>query len=107
LSVKAKYTAVGRIEFATFLYVFMLSTVLDMLLVTNIVPMAQQETYLYCVAAHVGLVMAQFWCLFLNALLPLQLVQDGTKRSLWSLRLSCLGIGLVAGTLCVLTAKSM
>jgi hypothetical protein len=107
VSVKSKYTAVGRVEFATFLYVFILSTVVDVLLVSNIVPMANRDVFVYGVAVHVGLTMSQFWCLLFNALMPFHFVQDGVKSTLWTLRLSCLAIGLLTGALCALTANSL
>ncbi|KAL1922812.1 uncharacterized protein VTP21DRAFT_9188 [Calcarisporiella thermophila] len=85
--IKSKYTAVGRKEIVMFFYLYMLTTFLEMLLVSGIIPTAS-VVYPYFAAAHVGLITATLWCLMLNGFVGFQFAEDGTPWSLWSIRLS-------------------
>jgi Na+/H+ antiporter NhaC len=48
--------------------------------------------YRYFTAIDVGLVVASFWCLMLNGFVSFQIMEDGTRLSVWvssELNLSC------------------
>ncbi|ORX87844.1 hypothetical protein K493DRAFT_237240 [Basidiobolus meristosporus CBS 931.73] len=95
-NIKVKYTAVGRKEMVLFFYFFTMSTVLEMLLITGIIPTGS-NVYKYFTAAHLGLLSATVWCLLLNGFVGFQWAEDGTPLSLWSMRLSSMLIlGIVA-----------
>lgn len=87
--IKSKYTAVGRKEIVMFFYMYMLCTLLNLLLVTNIIRI-DLSVYKYFVGIHIGLVVATFWCLLLNGFVGFQWAEDGTPLSLWSIRISTL-----------------
>ncbi|KAI8976995.1 chitin synthase III catalytic subunit [Mycotypha africana] len=100
--VKTKYTAVGRKEIAMFFQLYLVSTFLEMLLVTNIIPTAS-KLYPYFTAVHLGLISALLWCLLINGFVGFQFAEDGTPVSLWFMRLSTLGVFVVVGFLAIAT----
>ncbi|KAK9763409.1 Chitin synthase, class 7 [Basidiobolus ranarum] len=87
--IKTKYTAVGRKEMAFFFYLYLLTTLVEMLLVSGAIPIVS-SVYPWFVAAHVGLMCASIWCLLMNGFVGFQIYEDGTALSLWLLRLSTL-----------------
>jgi len=101
-SVKSKYTAVGRKEFALFLYLYLALCILELLLEGNIISMSL-SAYPYFAAIHIGLINAVFWCLLLNGFIGFQFAEDGTPVSLWSFRISSLLVALVGFLVAILT----
>ncbi|KAF9150380.1 Chitin synthase, class 7 [Linnemannia schmuckeri] len=85
--IRSKYTAVGRKEIIMFFYLYMLVTIMDLLLISGIIPTAS-NLYPYFTGVHLGLISATFWCLLLNGFVGFQFAEDGTPLSLWSIRLS-------------------
>ncbi|KAN0060787.1 Chitin synthase, class 7 [Thecaphora frezii] len=93
--IRSKYTAVGRKEIVLFFYLYALSEVLVIFLDSAIVP-TYSAAYLWLTAVYIGLKTATFWCLLLNGFVGFQFAEDGTPKSLWSLRISSLllwGVG--------------
>jgi hypothetical protein len=86
-NIKAKYTAVGRKEIVMFFYVYALTILVELLLVSGIIPTASAP-YQYFVAVHVALGTTTCWILLLNGFVGFQWAEDGTPISLWSIRLS-------------------
>ncbi|PWN49928.1 chitin synthase export chaperone, partial [Violaceomyces palustris] len=94
--IRSKYTAVGRKEIVLFFYLYAISEVLAIFLDSAIIP-TYSQVYLYFSAVYIGFKTAIFWCLLLNGFIGFQFAEDGTPKSLWSLRLSSLvlfGVGL-------------
>ncbi|KAI1314995.1 Chitin synthase, class 7 [Mortierella claussenii] len=85
--IRSKYTAVGRKEIVMFFYLYMLVTIMDLLLISGIIPTAS-NLYPYFTGVHLGLISATFWCLLLNGFVGFQFAEDGTPLSLWSIRIS-------------------
>jgi len=85
--IRSKYTAVGRKEIIMFFYLYMLVTIMDLLLISGIIPTAS-DLYPYFTGVHLGLISATFWCLLLNGFVGFQFAEDGTPLSLWSIRIS-------------------
>lgn len=95
-SIKTKYTAIGRKEMVIFFYFYMLQVICEFVLVSGIIP-AYSTIYPYGAAIHVGLITACCWSLFLNGFVGFQFIEDGTSFSLWSIRLTSLGVFLSSG----------
>ncbi|KAF9924444.1 Chitin synthase, class 7 [Modicella reniformis] len=85
--IRSKYTAVGRKEIVMFFYLYMLVTIMDLLLISGIIPTAS-DLYPYFTGVHLGLISATFWCLLLNGFVGFQFAEDGTPLSVWSIRIS-------------------
>ncbi|KAJ3127032.1 Chitin synthase, class 7 [Physocladia obscura] len=100
--IRTKYTAVGRKEIVMFFYMYCATTVLDFLLVGGIIP-PDSAAYKYLTALHAGLLVSTFWSLMYNGIVGFQWTEDGTPTSLWTLRLSTLGVLLVTFTVAILT----
>jgi hypothetical protein len=103
--IKSKYTAVGRKEIVMFFYLYMTLTLLELLLVSGIIP-TSSSVYPYFTAAHIGLITATFWCLLLNGFVGFQFIEDGSPLSLWSIRLSTLLVFLAAAFFAIATFLS-
>ncbi|TPX39234.1 hypothetical protein SeMB42_g06398 [Synchytrium endobioticum] len=86
-NIKAKYTAVGRKEIVIFFYMYAATILVELLLVSGIIPTASAP-YQYFVAAHVALTTTTCWILLLNGFVGFQWAEDGTPVSLWSIRIS-------------------
>ena len=93
--IKQKYTAVGRKEIVIFFYFYVLTLLAELLLTTGIIP-AANPIYPHLAAAHVGLISATCWCLLVNGLIAFQVVEDGTRKSVWLVRLSSIFVMMVA-----------
>ncbi|KAI7856200.1 chitin synthase III catalytic subunit [Circinella umbellata] len=104
--IKTKYTAIGRKEITMFFQLYLMTILLDMLLVTSIIPKAS-ILYPYFTAAHLGLVSATFWCLLLNGFVGFQFAEDGTPISLWSIRVTCLTVWLIVTLISILTFNNI
>ncbi|KAI9296204.1 hypothetical protein K502DRAFT_337322 [Neoconidiobolus thromboides FSU 785] len=101
-SIKTKYTAIGRKEMVIFFYLYMLQVCFEFVLLSGIIP-TYHVIYPYFAAAHVGLITACCWSLFLNGFVGFQFIEDGTALSLWSIRLTSLGVFLGSGFVAVAT----
>ncbi|KAI7904259.1 chitin synthase III catalytic subunit-domain-containing protein [Cokeromyces recurvatus] len=104
--IRSKYTAVGRKEIVMFFYLYMITTFLEMLLVTGIIP-TSSPVYPWFTAVHIGLICATFWCLLLNGFVGFQFAEDGTPLSLWSIRISSFVIFLLVGFIAIATFKQI
>jgi len=106
IHVRSKYTAVGRREMVMFFYLYLLLTVVEMLLVSGIVPLVS-NTYIYMTGIHTGLITSAIWCLLINGFIGYQFFEDGTVKSLWTIRLSSLFIFVCATGLSVATFRNI
>ncbi|KAI8384506.1 chitin synthase III catalytic subunit [Radiomyces spectabilis] len=104
--IKSKYTAVGRKEIVMFFYLYMITVLLEMLLVTGIIP-TSSSVYPWFTAVHIGLISATFWCLLLNGFVGFQFAEDGTPLSLWSIRISSFVIFMVVGFISIATFQNI
>jgi len=104
-NIKSKYTAVGRKEIVIFFYLFMVVTLLEFLLEGNFIQM-YTSAYKWFAAIHVGMLSATFWTLLLNGFVGFQFAEDGTALSLWSIRVSAAGIGLISFIIAIVTFTS-
>ena len=102
--VKFKYTAVGRKEIILFFYLYATVTILEFLTISGIVPLAS-SVYQYFAAAHTASVTCLFFTLAFNGLVPFQIVEDGTRTSLWTLRILTGVIGTIVFTLTIMTVR--
>lgn len=105
IHVRGKYTAVGRKEIVNFFYLYFLVCLFSFFLDTGIIPIGS-EAYLWITAIQVGLVVATYWCLLVNGFVGFQLAEDGTRLSVWSLRISSMVIFLVGGLIAAATFKN-
>lgn len=85
-NVKRKYTAVGRKEMVIFFYLYLITTLLEFLLVSGAIP-AANAVYPFMVAGHLALISATLSALLMNGFVGFQFIEDGTPRSLWTIRL--------------------
>ncbi|KAI9599363.1 chitin synthase III catalytic subunit [Syncephalis fuscata] len=104
--IRSKYTAVGRKEILIFFYLYMVVSVLELLLNSNIIQMSY-SVYPYFTAIHVGLMCATFWCLLLNGFVGFQFAEDGTPLSLWSIRISSLVIAIITAFIAIGTFQGI
>ncbi|KAK9765883.1 Chitin synthase, class 7 [Basidiobolus ranarum] len=95
-----------RKEMAIFFYLYMLTMVLEMLLVSGIISPAV-AVYPWLVAGHVGLVCTSIWSLFLNGFVGFQFMEDNTSLSLWTMRLTSLTVFGVAYFISIGTSESI
>lgn len=75
-------TSLGRKEMVIFFYLYLGAVVLDMMLVSNIIPISG-PMYKYLAAAHVAAITAAFSILLCNGFVGFQLIEDGTVASVW------------------------
>ncbi|GAB5588229.1 Chitin synthase [Umbelopsis nana] len=102
--IKSKYTA--AVKKWSFFYLYMMTTFLETLLVTGIIPTAS-SVYPWFTAVHIGLMSATFWCLLLNGFVGFQFAEDGTPWSLWSIRISSFVVFLIVGLISVATFNNL
>lgn len=87
--VKRKYMAVGRKEIVMFFYMYFATILVDTFLYTGPIPMGS-TVYRHLVFLDIAMTATTFWCFFVNGFTGLQLIEDGTRLSLWSIRISSL-----------------
>ncbi|EGX53840.1 Chitin synthase, class 7 [Orbilia oligospora] len=104
IHVRSKFTAVGRKEITTFFYLFMGLTAVSLCLDAGVIPVGSQ-VYLYFVAVQSGMISALCWCLMINGFVGFQLYEDGTRLSIWLLRLSSVLMFLITGAVALATFK--
>jgi len=103
-NVRAKYTAIGRTEMLTFFYLFIGLIVSSLVVDCGVCP-PSSSTYAYFVAIQIGLASAACVCLLYNGILCFQFWEDGTRTSMWSLRVICGGWFVVTFFIAVITFK--
>ncbi|KAI8868430.1 hypothetical protein GQ42DRAFT_164145 [Ramicandelaber brevisporus] len=89
--VRSKYTAIGRREISLFFFMYMVSCILDIVVITGIVSPATKP-YPYFAAASIAIGCMTCWCLLLNGFIGFQWIEDGTAKSMWFFRISSLVI---------------
>lgn len=82
----------------------MLLTIVSLCLDAGVIPVGSQ-VYLYFVAAQSGIISALCWCLMINGFVGFQLYEDGTRLSVWLLRLSSLLWFVISGLVALATFK--
>ncbi|ORX95578.1 hypothetical protein K493DRAFT_324619 [Basidiobolus meristosporus CBS 931.73] len=103
-NIRMKYTAVGRKEMVQFFYLYAATVIMEMLLITGIIPIGSR-VYPWFTAVHMALISTAIWCLLLNGFVGFQFAEDGTALSLWSIRISSLIIWGGVFAVSVLTFK--
>ncbi|KAI8897869.1 chitin synthase III catalytic subunit-domain-containing protein [Globomyces pollinis-pini] len=104
--VNVKYTAIGRKEMVMFFRLFALTTIVEVVVMSGIVPLSL-SFYPVLVALHSSLVTATLFCLFMNGFVPFQFVEDGTSSSLWLIRLSTIIVFAISYFVNIATFKSL
>lgn len=84
--IKTKYTAIGRKEMVLVFYNYFLMSVFEFLVISNVIS-ASSAAYSWFVAIYMGLVSSCIWVLFYNGFIGFQWFQDGTRKSMWTLRM--------------------
>lgn len=105
LHIRSKFTAVGRKEILTFFYIYLLLTCVSLVLDAGVLEATQSGAFPYFVAAQNGLTSALVTSLLINGFVGFQLYEDGTRLSVWLLRLTCLGMFVVSFAVSLLTFK--
>ncbi|GAA5991733.1 hypothetical protein JCM10908_001115 [Rhodotorula pacifica] len=105
LHIRSKYTAVGRKEILIFFYMYFGEEILAIFLDSAIIP-TSSPVYAWFAAIHFGLTCAIYWCLLVNGFVGFQVVEDGTRLSLWILQGSSAVVGLIAGLIAIGTFKN-
>lgn len=85
-NVRSKYTAIGRTEMLDFFYLFLILTMLSLVIDSGVTPPGS-GVYPYFVAVHAGVTSATCWNLMANGFLGFQFWEDGTRRSVLSMRI--------------------
>lgn len=104
--IKTKYTAVGRKEMVIFFYMYFVTIIIEFFVISGIIQFASKP-YPYFVAIHIGLIVSTLWCLVLNGFVGFQWIEDGSRLSLWSIRLSSLVVFLITFFIGIGTFKSV
>lgn len=103
--VSSKYTAIGRKEIVMFFYIYMFASLLAFFLDSTVIP-TSNDVYAWFTAVYAGTLGALYWCIVMNGLVGFQAWEDGTPRSLWLLRISCLVVWAVCFFVSIATFKS-
>ncbi len=105
LSIRSKYTAIGRKEIMAFFYMYIGLTGISLVVDSGVIPV-ETASYPYFVSVQNGLSSAVCWCLFLNGLIMFKIYEDGTSLSLWILRISSLFFFIVTFAISLVTVKN-
>lgn len=97
-----KYTAVGRREMLDLFYLFFALTFWSIVVDTGVTPISSGP-YPYFVAIQAGLASAFCLLLMLTGLLGFQLWEDGSRKSVWGLRLTSTLWGVVVFVIALAT----
>lgn len=82
IHISGKYTAIGQKEILIFFQMYVITTFVEFLTVSGLIPLSS-GIFPYATAIYLALAIATFWCLFVNGLVPFQIIEDGTVLSLW------------------------
>lgn len=104
-NVRTKYTAVARQEMLDLFALCLALTLVSLVIDTGLVPAAGgwRRAYIYGVALQLALQSACCWCLMFNGIVVFQLWEDGTCKSVWTLRGSCALMALTTFLVVALT----
>jgi len=91
LHIRSKYTAVGRKEIVMFFWMYLIIETLALFLDSGIIP-TDNVSYPWFAAVYTGLVASAYCCILINGFVGFQFFEDGTPKSLWLLRLTCLAV---------------
>lgn len=89
LNIRSKFTAIGRREILDFFLMLFVTVFLSLVIDSGVVPPGS-GAYAWFVAVQAGFASACCWALMLNGMLGFQFYEDGTRRSVWGLRISSL-----------------
>lgn len=103
-NIRSKYTAILRSEMLIFYYIFTGLLILTLVVDCGVAPPGK-PIYGYFVSAQIGLAGSTCWALLFNGCLCYQLWEDGTKKSLWSLRITSFLIFALHYVIAILTFK--
>ncbi|KAJ9239177.1 hypothetical protein DTO169E5_4467 [Paecilomyces variotii] len=106
LHVRSKFTAVGRKEIMTFFYIYMALTIFSLIIDAGVVPPGSGP-FPYFAAIQIGLASALCTSLLVNGFVGFQLYEDGTKLSVWLLRLSSLGMFAISFIVSLFTFRGI
>jgi len=101
-TVYCKYTAVGRREMLDLFYMFFFLEVWALVVDAGVAP-ATSPTYPYFVAIECGLASGVILQLLLSGMVGYQLWEDGSVKSVWSLRISSFVWGLIVFLVAIFT----
>ncbi|KAI3403642.1 CHS7 [Candida oxycetoniae] len=104
-NVRAKYTAIGRTEMLNFMYLLIALIVSSLIVDCGVAP-PSSSTYAYFVALQIGIASSCCICLLYNGLLFFQFWEDGTRKSMWLLRIACFSWGVANFIIPLITFKS-
>ncbi|CEP21852.1 CHS7 [Cyberlindnera jadinii] len=101
-NVRSKYTAIGRLEMLFFFYLILALIVATLVVDCGVSPPGT-GSYPYFVALQLGLASASCWCLMICGFLGFRMWEDGTKKSMWFLRLSTLAFFILTFVISLIT----
>lgn len=104
INIRTKYTAIGRREILDFFGLMTILTALSLVIDSGVVPPGS-SAYPYFVAVQSGFSSAVCCSLMLNGFIGFQLWEDGTFRSVWSLRCSAIAAWALTFVFALLTFK--
>ncbi|KAF7718909.1 Chitin synthase export chaperone [Penicillium ucsense] len=105
LHIRSKFTAVGRKEIITFFYIYMALTIFTLVIDAGVVP-PRSGPFPYFVAVQSGLTSALCACLLVNGFVGFQLYEDGTRLSVWLVRISSAAMFALTFVIALMTFKS-
>lgn len=97
---------VGRKEISTFFYIFMALTITTLILDSGVVPPGS-SAFPWFAAIQSGFASALCVCLLINGFVGFQLYEDGTKLSVWLLRVVSFTMFLITGLVALCTFKGL
>ncbi|KAJ9066564.1 Chitin synthase, class 7 [Entomophthora muscae] len=106
IHIRTKYTAIGRREISLFFYIYVLEIILEIIVVSGVIP-TRLPLYRYFVAAHLSVISAAVFCLLLNGFVGFHFVEDGTVLSVWFIRIFSLATGGISFCLSMGTFNSI
>lgn len=104
-NVRGKYTAIGRTEMLFFFYCF-IGLIVSTLVVDCGVSPPSSESYAYFVSVQLGLASSCCISLLYNGMLCFQFWEDGSRKSMWILRLLATGWFVVNFFISLFTFKN-
>lgn len=87
LNIRSKFTAIGRREILDFFLMFTVLVFLSLVVDSGVTP-PRSTSYAWVVAVQSGLSSACCCALMINGLIGFQFYEDGTKKSVWGLRIA-------------------
>lgn len=103
-NIRSKYTAIGRLEMSIY-YDIVLGLTISSLIVDCGVSPPGSGSYPYFVAIQLCLTSASCWCLMICGFLGFRFWEDGTRKSLYFIRISSFLIASITFIISILTFK--